>query len=208
MTKTQRPWYAHEYPGRPLTAGAHLCCCIPCAISLERDGHEDSRREVIIHTGLGPWPMQLGYLAWRREEGQFHDMFHYTSGARINWINDIEVGSRRGRPTKRDPNPELPFPRPLINWQICWHCGPLSTASFADITALGDKRRPTQKELAEYERNRELRDVQERCVLNAVRQQIERAELEMEMHWARVDAGDYSFMDEDDRDDYGRHRGY
>ncbi len=210
MTTTthQRPWYAHEYPDRPLTAGAHLCCCIPCAVAIERCGHEDSRREVSVHTGLGVMRCQAGYLAHRRGDGQFHDMFHYTSGARINWINDIEVGSRRGRPSRREPDPELPFPRPLINWQICWHCGPLSNASFGDVTPAGNKRRPTRKELADYEQTRETRALLEACVLQAVRQQIERAEVEMAMHWARVDAGDYTFVDEDSRDDYGRPIGY
>jgi hypothetical protein len=154
MTPAPQPWYAHEFPDRPLTQGAFLCCCLLCAVSLERAGMEDAHRPIVFHTGWGTRVWQAQSVSWHRAEEDFHDMLRIFDRNQGNWVRAITVGPRRGR-AARGYEPEGPYPRPLADWPVCRHCGPLSTATFATITEFGAKpRRPSAKARAAAEASR------------------------------------------------------
>jgi hypothetical protein len=140
MTTELRPWFAHEYPDRPLVEGAVLCCCLLCAVSLERAGQEDARRPIVFHTAWGTRAWGAQGVAWHRADVHLHDMPSITGPQPGNWIKAVTVGPRRGRAAKGF-EPEGPYPRPLESWPVCSHCGPLSDASFANLTELGAPRR-------------------------------------------------------------------
>lgn len=143
-----KPWYAHEYPDRPLVDGAHLCCCLLCAVSLERAGHEDARRLILFRTGWGTLTWNAQSVAWHRADVHLHDVLTFFHGPAGNWIIDVIVGPRRGRASKGWES-EQPYPRPLESWPVCTHCGPLSYATFADLAAVGRRRpRRSQKQVA------------------------------------------------------------
>ena len=154
MTAAPQPWYAHEYPDRPLVEGAFLCCCLLCAVSLERAGQEDTKRPIVFHTGWGVRSWQAGYVASHRAEGGFHDLLDLFDWAPGNWVRAVTVGPRRGRGA-RGWEPEGPYPLPLDRWPVCRHCGPLSSATFATITEFGAKpRRRSAKARAADEASR------------------------------------------------------
>ena len=151
-----QPWYAHEHPDRPLTQGAFLCCCLLCAVSLERCGQEDANRPIVFHTGWGTRSWNVQSVAWHRAEQALHDMaeYVYLGAGPGNWIKAVTVGPRRGR-AARGYEPEGPYPRPLQDWPVCSHCGPLSSATFATIVDFGAKpRRRTAKRVAADEASR------------------------------------------------------
>lgn len=140
MTAAPQPWYAHEYPDRPLVEGAFLCCCLLCAVPLERAGQEDAKRPIVFHTGWGVRSWQASYVASHRADGSFHDLLDLFDWAPGNWVRAITIGPRKGRGA-RGWEPEGPYPRPLDRWPVCRHCGPLSSATFATITEFGAKPR-------------------------------------------------------------------
>ena len=140
MATDPHPWYAHEFPDRPLVEGAMLCCCLLCAVSLERAGQEDARRPVVFHTAWGRWWWGAQLVASHRAEVHLHDALMFTSVPPGNWVQAVTVGPRRGR-AARGWEPDGPYPRPLESWPVCSHCGPLSDATFAQLSELGAKRR-------------------------------------------------------------------
>lgn len=129
MKNPPEPWYAHEFPDRPLVEGTWLCCCLLCAVSLERCGVEDSHRPILFHTDAGPFTCDAGYAAFHRTEEQLHDMVRYRWDHGATWITGVSVGPRRGR-AKYAPDHQVPYPRPLGDWPVCAHCGPVSQKSF------------------------------------------------------------------------------
>jgi hypothetical protein len=150
------PWYAHEHPDRPITQGTFLCCCLLCAVSLERAGQVDAHRPIVFHTGWGNRTWNAQSVAWHRAEQALHDMaeYVYLGAGTGNWIKAVTVGPRHGRGA-RGCEPEGPYPRPLEDWPVCAHCGPLSTATFATITEFGAKpKRRTAKAVAAEEASR------------------------------------------------------
>ena len=158
MTTDSKPWYAHEYPDRPLVEGAALCCCLLCAVSLERAGQEDAKRPIVFETGWGRWTWGAQLVAEHRAESHLHDVLMFTSLPPGNWIKEVRVGHRRGR-ASRGWAPEGPYPRPLESWPVCTHCGPVSEATFADITELGARRRRrSAKQVAADEASRAARE--------------------------------------------------
>lgn len=152
------PWYAHEHPDRPIIQGTFLCCCLLCAVSLERAGQEDAHRPIVFHTGWGTRAMQAGWAASHRAEQTLHEMVEYVyiGAGPGNWVKAITVGPRRGRAARGwERDPDNPYPRPLDRWPVCAHCGPLSTATFAQLVDFGAKpKRPTAKALAAAETSR------------------------------------------------------
>lgn len=152
------PSYAHEHPDRPLVQGTFLCCCLLCAVSLERAGQEDAHRPIVFHTGWGTRAMEAEWAASHRAEQTLHDMVEYVyiGAGPGNWVKAITVGPRRGRAARgweRDAG--NPYPRPLDRWPVCAHCGPLSTATFAQLVDVGAKpKRRTAKALAAAETSR------------------------------------------------------
>ena len=129
MKTPPEPWYAHEFPDRPLVEGAWLCCCLLCAVSLERCGVEDSHRPIVFHTDVTSFSCHAGYAAFHRTEEQLHEMLNYRWELG-RWITGVSVGPRRGR-AKYAPDHEMPYPRPLDDWPVCIHCGPVSQLSLA-----------------------------------------------------------------------------
>jgi hypothetical protein len=153
------PWYAHEFPDRPLAEGAFLCCCVPCAVSLERAGQDDAHRPIVFHTGWGTRTWYAGWTSMHRGDQGLHDMveYLYLGAGPGNWVKAVTVGARHGR-GKRGWEPEGPYPRPLEEWPVCTHCGPLSTATFAQLVDFGAKpRRRTAKFVAAEEASRVAR---------------------------------------------------
>ncbi|HZQ83584.1 MAG TPA: hypothetical protein VFA83_02040 [Acidimicrobiales bacterium] len=148
MRNPPEPWYAHEFPDRPLAEGAWLCCCLLCAASLERCGVEDPHRPIVFHTDTEPFVCDAGYAAYFRQEEQLHDMLRCRWELGASWITGMSVGHRRGR-ARYSPNPEAPYPRPLDDWPVCSHCGPVSNLSFSD-------RPPARRETQPCERWRGL----------------------------------------------------
>jgi hypothetical protein len=135
------PAYAHEHPDRPLVQGTFLCCCLLCAVALERAGQEDAHRPVVFHTGWGIRTWQAESVAWHRAEETLHDMLAVRDmGSPGNWVKAVTVGPRRGR-AARGCEPDGLYPRPLEDWPVCRHCGPLSTATFAQLVDFGAKPR-------------------------------------------------------------------
>jgi hypothetical protein len=157
MPTELRPWFAHEYPDRPLVEGAVLCCCVLCAVSLERAGQEDARRPIVFHTAWGAraWGAQI--VALHRGDTHLHDMLSILGPQPGNWVEHVTVGPRRGRGAKGW-EPEGDYPRPLESWPVCSHCGPLSDATFATLTELGaPRRRRSARQRAADERSRLVR---------------------------------------------------
>jgi hypothetical protein len=153
------PWYAHEHPNRPLVQGTFLCCCLLCAVSLERAGQEDAKRPIVFHTGWGTRSMPASWAAMHREDQCLHDMVEYVfcGAGPGNWVKAVTVGPRRGR-AARGCEPEGPYPRPLEQWPVCSHCGPLSSATFAQLVDFGAKpKRRTAKAVAAEEASRSAR---------------------------------------------------
>ena len=145
MKNPPEPWYAHEFPDRPLVEGAWLCCCLLCAVSLERCGVDDSHRPIVFHTDLRPFVCDAGYAAFHRTEEQLHDMLRYRWYTGAQWVTGVSVGHRHGR-AKYAPDREKPCPLPLDEWPICIHCGPVSHVSFGRPALLGERsRRVSQK---------------------------------------------------------------
>lgn len=153
------PWYAHEHPDRPITQGTFLCCCLLCAVSLERAGMEDAHRPIVFHTGWGTRAMDARWAASHRAEQTLHEMVEYVyiGAGPGNWVKAITVGPRRGRAARgweREPDDD-PYPRPLERWPVCAHCGPLSSATFANIVDFGARpKRRTAKAVAAEEASR------------------------------------------------------
>ncbi|MDQ1374451.1 MAG: hypothetical protein QOJ09_1789 [Actinomycetota bacterium] len=152
MAADLHPWYAHEHPDRPLVQGTFLCCCLLCAVSLERAGEEDANRPIVFHTGWGTRTMSASWAASHRERQTLDQMTEYVfigAGAG-NWVKAITVGPRHGRGARGwEREPDDPYPRPLERWPVCAHCGPLSTATFAQLVDFGAKpKRRTAKAVA------------------------------------------------------------
>jgi hypothetical protein len=152
------PWYAHEHPDRPLAQGTFLCCCLLCAVSLERAGEEDANRPVVFHTGWGTRSMPARWAASHRTDQTLHEMVEYVycGAGPGNWVKAVTVGPRRGRAARGwEREPDDPYPRPLERWPVCAHCGPLSTATFAQLVDFGAKpKRRTAKAVAAEEASR------------------------------------------------------
>ncbi|MBV9253667.1 MAG: hypothetical protein JO054_05515 [Actinobacteria bacterium] len=130
MRNSPDPWYAHEFPDRPLVEGAWLCCCLLCAASLERCGVEDSHRHIVFHTDAEPFVCDAGYAAFHRTEEQLHDMLRYQWDVGATWITGVSVGARPGRAVYA-PDPGVAYPRPHDEWPVCSHCGPVARESLA-----------------------------------------------------------------------------
>lgn len=157
MAIDPKPWYAHEYPDRPLVEGAFLYCCLLCAVSLERSAQKDAFRPILFHTGWGTWSWSASLVASQREDTNLHEMLGFTPTPAGNWVKAVRVGHRPGRARKNWPRDHRPFP--LERWPVCAHCGPLSDATFAELTPLGGPRgrRPSPKQLAADEGSRVAR---------------------------------------------------
>ena len=179
MRNPPEPWYAHQFPDRPLAEGARLCCCLLCAVALERCGVEDAHRPIIFHTDTRPFQCHASYAAYHRREEQLHDMLRFRWELDATWITGVSVGYRHGR-AAYDRNPEGPYPLPLDDWPVCVHCGPLSDATCGRPALLGERpRRLSQKARDAAEASRQARA----SLVADVQAMLERRHTRAEQHY-------------------------
>jgi hypothetical protein len=111
-------WVAHDHPEAPLAFGAWLCCCVPCARSLEAAARRDPLLPVVLKSGYDRPVLP----AWEAVRLRFGGGFEAALTIEGDYLREVFIGKPGARSPLWRRSAPLPFPDEPIDFSPCARC--------------------------------------------------------------------------------------